>query len=156
MQSSWVPSWLELQHVHLDNETSFGPQIRDSCSQKKFDIVLMRQGLCYCKYHSFDCLPPEMLEVSGVNVKGKNDVCGDGPSGTYFLEPKFRNGRPAYTKGGGQFGLYWRPRPRFDWVLEEHKTGFVCSKGLWDSSVCAGAMVSLGWQALCDRQMRFV
>eukprot|EP00854_Cymbomonas_tetramitiformis_P028313 gene28313-35073_t len=130
MQASWVPPWLELQHVHLDNETHFGPQLHESFAGsslhhlEKFDIILMRQGLCYCKDHSFDCLPPEKLEVTG--VKGDGGCGEDGPSGTYVLEPIFRNGRPSYKKGG-RFVLYWRPHLR-DWVLEEYD-GFLEEMG---------------------------
>ena len=116
-QASWVPPWLEMQHVRLDNEMPFAPQIRQwghttaKDSQHKFDIIWMRQGLCYCKDHSFDCLPPEKLEVTGGDLVKA--------SGIYNLAPQFRNGRPAYAKGG-RFALYWRPYPRADWVIEEY------------------------------------
>ena len=122
LQASWVPPWLELQHVRLDNEIPFGPQIHGSFAglcphwQQKFDVIWMRQGLCYCRDHSVDCLPPEKLEVTGVT--GYSFDCS--PSGIYALEPQFRNGRPCYKKDNGRFELYWRPHPRADWVIEEY------------------------------------
>merc|ERR1712137_604617 len=94
-------------------------------SLEKFDVILMRQGLCYCKDHSFDCRPPEKLNLTGVkdpNLADKPEK--DSPNGIYSLAADFINGRPAYKKGN-RFILYWRCKPRFDWVLEEHGKGFV-------------------------------
>ena len=138
--ASWVPPWLELQHVRLDNEIPFAPQIHESFAgacphwQQKFDVIWMRQGLCYCRDHSFDCLPPEKLEVTGVSP-----VCMKGAfvdySGIYALEPRFRNGRPAYEKDG-RFVLYWRPQPRADWVIEEYGSERGCDwRFIW-ANVC--------------------
>lgn len=114
-RSPWLPPWLKLQHVHLDNKKNFKSQVYkfgQGQHTAKFDVILMRQGLCYCNDHSFECLPPEKLELSGIQGDGS---C-DGPSGTYALEPVFRNRRPSYRKG--KFVLHWRPACK-DWVIEE-------------------------------------
>jgi len=91
-----------------------------------FDIVLMRQGLCYCQDNSFDCPPAKKLIFSGINVE-RGDI-SDGPSGIYSLEPNIRNGRPFYRKSG--FVLHWRPRSDCassgDWaVVEDNETSYV-------------------------------
>jgi len=115
---SWMPPWLELQHVCFDNEKDFKPQLY-KCGLRphsvKFDIVLMRQGLCYCQDWSFECWPPEKLNLAG--IEGKAGTYG--PSGTYILESNFRNGRPSYRNG--RFLLHWRPRDDGwnDWVVVE-------------------------------------
>jgi len=114
-QSSSLPPWVELKHVHLDNEKNFKPQLYNSGQIQqlpKFDVILMRQGLCYCKDHSFECLPPEKLELAGI----QGEDSSDGPSGTYVLEPVLRNGRPSYRRG--KFVLHWRP-PCYDWIVVE-------------------------------------
>jgi len=111
---SWLPPWLELQHVCLDNERNFKSQLYKCglCTHStKFDVVLLRQGLCYCKDYSFECRPPEKLNLAGVC-----EYSLDGPSGTYILEPAFKNGRPSYRNGS--FLLHWRPH-RNDWVVVE-------------------------------------
>ena len=148
-QASWVPSWVELQHLRLDNQTHFGPQIDEFFvgsshleSPKKFDIILMRQGLCYCKDHSFDCRPPEKLEITG--VKWESHECDPGASGTYILEPDFRNGRPIY-KNGSRFVLRWRAHPGYDWIIEENGTRDVWAKVCVDCGNPAVAQAS--WYA---------
>jgi len=79
---------------------------------------MMRQGLCYCHDRSFDCRPPEELNIAGL---GENTPYG--PSGTYFLEPELRNGRPFYRNG--DFLLHWRPDSS-DWaVVEDNAAGYV-------------------------------
>jgi hypothetical protein len=89
--------------MHLDNTQDLASQLSDQ-QLSKFDVVLMRQGLCYCHDPSFDCQPPRKLHVAGLQGNGLYN----GPSsGTYFLEPDFRNGRPSYRRGG--FLLHWRP-----------------------------------------------
>lgn len=128
----WMPPWLELQHVCLDNTKNFKPQLVKCglCPDSaKFDIVLMRQGLCYCEDHSFDCLPPEKLILAG--VRGEGNV--GGPSGTYILEPGLFNDRPCYRNG--KFLLYWRPH-RYDWVVVEDKG--VNAGNVW-ANVCKDA-----------------
>merc|ERR1712217_1025446 len=72
---SWLPPWVELQHVLLDNTKDFLPQLYKSGHggtkhSSKFDVVLMRQGLCYCRDHSFHCLPPQKLELIGLQGDG--------------------------------------------------------------------------------------
>lgn len=118
---SWMPPWLELQHVCLDNQKNFKPQLR-KCGLSEhsltFDVVFMRQGLCYCQDRSFHHRPPEALTMSGI----EEENISSGPSGTYFLERFFRHGRPSYRKGG--FLLHWRPQQK-DWVLEDSRTGYV-------------------------------
>eukprot|EP00931_Biecheleriopsis_adriatica_P049291 TRINITY_DN2850_c0_g3_i1.p1 TRINITY_DN2850_c0_g3~~TRINITY_DN2850_c0_g3_i1.p1 ORF type:complete len:462 (+),score=62.66 TRINITY_DN2850_c0_g3_i1:55-1440(+) len=113
------PPWLELQHVCLDNLKNFKPQL-DKIGQghSKFDVILMRQGLCYCEDHSFWTLPPKQLNVSGV----RGDGSSEGPSGTYDLELHLVNGRPSYRKG--EFYLHWRP-DNSDWVVEEDHVNYI-------------------------------
>lgn len=99
----WLPPWIELQHLNLDNNKDLASQFSDQ-QLSKFDVVLMRQGLCYCHDPSFDCQPPRKLHVAGLQGNG---ACNGPSSGTYFLEPDFRNGRPSYRRG--RFLLHWRP-----------------------------------------------
>jgi len=125
-QSSQLPPWVELQHVHLDNEKNFKPQLYKFCQCRKFDVILMRQGLCYCQDHSFECLPPEELHLAGV----QGEESSDGPSGTYVLEPYFTYGRPSYRKGS--FLLHWRPDSH-DWaVVEDNDQHYVWAKAVKD------------------------
>lgn len=156
-QKHWkgLPHWIELQHVHLDNLKNFKPQLNKFAKlcqhSAKFDIVLMRQGLCYCKDHSFDCLPPMKLVLSG--VPGTDNF--DGPSGTYILEKDFRYGRPSYRKAGyPNCLLHWRP-DRSDWVVvEDSKTGFVWANVVHNSGSPASAKSP--WYVWDDKQKDYV
>jgi len=121
------PAWLEVHHVRLNNTANFKPQLL-KCGQcppdAKFDVVLMRQGLCYCHDNSYHSRPPQQLEVVG--VKGKD--ASYAPSGMYTLERRFCNGRPSYRKG--KFLLHWRPS-RDDWILVEDNA----SRFIWANAV---------------------
>jgi len=89
--------------MHLDNKKDLAYQLYDQ-HLLKFDVVLMRQGLCFCRDLSFDCQPPSQLYLAGLPWKG---IYNGPSSGTYVLEPNFRNGRPSYRRG--RFLLHWRP-----------------------------------------------
>lgn len=119
---SWMPPWLELKHVCLDNSKSFKHQLTKCglCTHSaKFDVVLMRQGLCYCEDPSYEVCPPEELIVAGIT----GEDLSDGPSGDYVLEPFMRNGRPSYRNG--KYLLHWRSESS-DWaIVEDNETGYV-------------------------------
>jgi len=129
---SWLPPWVELQHVHLDNTKDFKPQLYksgqgDTEHPSKFDVVLMRQGLCYCRDHSFHCSPPETLELAGIQGDG-----GSGePSGTYVLQPgqRLQPGQcccpPSWRKG--KYILHFRSS-HSDWVVQDSAASFVWAK----------------------------
>lgn len=143
---SWMPPWLELQHVRLDNNKNFKPQLFKCglCPHSaKFDVVLMRQGLCYCQDQSFDCRPPEKLILTGIEGRDGSDE----PSGIYVLEPTRCNRRPFYRNGN--FLLHWRP-PRKgkcypDWaVVQDDETGNVWAYVCKDSG--SPALAQAPWQ----------
>lgn len=118
---SWMPPWLELHHIRLDNKQHLIPQLfKFGLYQQsaKFDVVLMRNGLCYCWDHSFKVSPPEKVKMIG--IKGEDG--SDEPSGTYILEPDFCDGRPCYRKG--ELVLRWRAQDH-DWAIVEDETGYV-------------------------------
>jgi hypothetical protein len=132
---SWMPPWLELQYVCLDNQKDFRPQLHECglySHSEMFDIVVMRQGLCYCEDHSFQCRPPREVKLAGVAgdpSSWRKD--SEGPSGIYGLEQEFRNGRPSYRNG--KFLLHWRP-DRYDWIVaEDDEAGAVWANVCKDS-----------------------
>jgi len=93
----------------------------------KFDVILMRQGLCYCdRSCHVKCPPPKKLDLAGIE-RGFSY----GPSGTYVKEPISYNGRPSYRKGS--FRLYWRPESPScsccgSWnVADDNEQRFVCA-----------------------------
>lgn len=148
--TSWMPAWLELHHVRMDNKLDLKSQLYKAglCpNAAKFDVILMRQGLCYCEDRSFDVRPPEMLQITG--IKGED---GSGkPSGLYALGRNFINDRPCYRNG--EFLLHWRPGKCSccgggccgggDWaIVEDNERAYVWAKVNKDSGSPALAQAS--------------
>lgn len=104
------PAWLQHRFVSLDNTRDLGPQLlaNAQCEEKPlFDVVLVRQGLCFCDDPSkTSAVWPREVRVS----RGQESaVCG-----VYYLEPLLREGRPAYRRGACL--LQWCAA-RWEWAV---------------------------------------
>jgi len=118
-----MPFWLQHRFVALDNthdlavQLSTGAQCAD---QPKFDVVLVRQGLCFCDDPSktSPAWPTEVL----VSRSQDSAVCG-----LYHLEPLLNEGRPAYRKG--HILLKWSIA-RGEWAVVDAAGGaWACVRG---------------------------
>lgn len=116
-QHPWpLPPYIDHRFVALDNTVDFAPQLfsNSQCEvDTQFDVVLIRQGLCFCDDPSktSPSWPPEVI-VS----RSQESVV----SGMYFLEPQLWEGRPAYRKG--EIVLQWCPA-RLEWAILDASGG---------------------------------
>lgn len=104
-----LPRWLQHRFVSLDNTRDMAPQLYagSQCQGSPlFDVVLVRQGLCFCDDPSktSQTWPTEII----VSRAQHSAVCG-----IYQLEPWLCEGRPAYRKG--PIVLQWCPL-RWEWA----------------------------------------
>jgi len=105
-----LPAWLQHRFVALDNSHDMAPQLcaGSQCQETPvFDVVLVRQGLCFCDDPS-KTSPAWPTEVC-VTRSQESTVCG-----VYQLEPWLCEGRPAYRKGA--ILLQWCPQ-RWEWAV---------------------------------------
>jgi len=118
-----LPGWLDHRFVALDNTRDFHPQLYSSsqCQEDQlFDVVLLRQGLCFCDDPS-KTSPTWPCQVV-VSRTQDSTVCG-----TYSLEPYLCEGRPSYRKG--QCQLRW-VHQRTEWAVLDIGGGtWACARG---------------------------
>lgn len=107
-----LPAWIEHRFVALDNTRDFVPQLftNSQCeADMLFDVVLVRQGLCFCDDPS-KASATWPCEVS-VSKAQPNTICG-----IYTLEPYLFEGRPAYRKD--HCVLQWCTS-RVEWAVQD-------------------------------------
>lgn len=127
-----LPCWLEHRFLSLDNTHDFEPQLfaTAQCEEDlRFDVVLLRQGLCFCDdpSKSSAAWPPEVAvscerasaaaskaRLSGAAPAHAGLVALAATCGLYRLEPMLHEGRPAYRRGNCV--LQWCPA-RLEWAL---------------------------------------
>lgn len=118
-----LPQYIAHRFVALDNTSDFGPQLfsNSQCEgDLQFDVVLVRQGLCFCDDPSK--MSPSWPAEVNVSRSQESIVCG-----TYQLEPELLEGRPAYRKG--KCVLQWCPA-RLEWaVLDPGGGAWAYSRG---------------------------
>jgi len=107
-----LPPWIEHRFVALDNTQDFVQQLFSTSQCKAdmlFDVVLVRQGLCFCDDPSkiSPWWPSEVL----VSAAQPSSVCG-----TYILETHLFEGRPAYRMG--HCVLQWCTA-RVEWAVQD-------------------------------------
>lgn len=118
-----MPIWLQHRFVALDNTHDLSVQLSNGAQcvdQPLFDVVLVRQGLCFCDDPSktSPAWPTEVL----VSRSQDSAVCG-----LYHLEPLLVEGRPAYRKG--HILLKWCTA-RGEWaVLDAAGGAWACVRG---------------------------
>jgi len=107
-----LPPWIDHRFVALDNTQDFVTQLYNNqqCeSDTLFDVVLVRQGLCFCDdpSKSSTTWPCEVA----VTRAQDSSVCG-----IYTLEPYLFEGRPAYRKD--HCVLQWSTS-RVEWAVQD-------------------------------------
>jgi len=111
-----MPGWLDHRFVALDNTQDFVRQLYGTSQCQAgmlFDVVLVRQGLCFCDDPSkFSTSWPTEVHISSTQ---HNPACG-----AYFLDPQLIEGRPAYRKD--QCLLQWSPS-RVEWAVMDTAGG---------------------------------
>lgn len=132
-----LPIYLEHRFIALDNTKDFAPQLYNSQCEagQLFDVVLLRQGLCFCDDPSkvatswplevtlcckscINCramLPPESLPQQDLATVRRTAICG-----VYRLEPFLCENRPAYRLG--RCVLRWCP-DRLEWAVLDDADG---------------------------------
>eukprot|EP00927_Polykrikos_kofoidii_P018226 TRINITY_DN18402_c0_g1_i1.p1 TRINITY_DN18402_c0_g1~~TRINITY_DN18402_c0_g1_i1.p1 ORF type:complete len:470 (-),score=82.70 TRINITY_DN18402_c0_g1_i1:137-1441(-) len=116
-QFPWqLPPWLDHRFIALDNTREFGPQLNSQCESPFFDIVLVRQGMCFCD-------DPSKVSTSwprevSVSIARDCVFCG-----IYQLEMYLYEGRPAYRNGNCL--LQWN-QSRLEWAVMD-----VVGGGTW-------------------------
>lgn len=132
-----LPMFLEHRFIALDNTKDFAPQLYNGQCEagQLFDVVLLRQGLCFCDDPSkmasswpievtlsckscMSCravLPPESLPQQDPATVRRTAICG-----VYRLEPFLCENRPAYRLG--RCVLRWCP-DRLEWAVLDDADG---------------------------------
>lgn len=126
------PGWIEHRFLSLDNTRDFESQLYATaqCEEDlRFDVVLLRQGLCFCDDPSKTSLAWPR-EVSVVCERAMNVAVGDPAAvgmaalaatcGVYQLEPLLFEGRPSYRRGG--CFLRWCSS-RLEWAILDSEGG---------------------------------
>jgi len=111
-----LPSWLNHRFVALDNKRDFVKQIFDEAQCERgrlFDVVIVRQGLCFCD-------DPSKLSLAWPREVLVSSVAYDSLAGTYQLEAFLHEGRPAYRRG--HCVLKWL-QDRGEWVICDAQGG---------------------------------
>ena len=132
-----LPIFLEHRFIALDNTKDFAPQLYNGQCEagQLFDVVLLRQGLCFCDDPSkvasswplevrlsckscINCravLPPESLPQQDPATVRRTAICG-----VYRLEPFLCENRAAYRLG--RCVLRWCPE-RLEWAVLDDADG---------------------------------
>lgn len=112
-QLPWqLPRWVDHRFVALDNTHDFVPQLYSTAqceADMRFDVVLVRQGLCFCDDPS-KTSATWPFEVC-ITRSHPCNICG-----IYTLEPFLFEGRPAYRKD--HCVLQWCTA-RVEWAVQD-------------------------------------